>query len=607
MSVVSVKKKFTKAHVEHFKNNKHLITSELLDALRSQGNEGKSIALDILDTHKDEEHFYLDDFGNRISYMGIKHIRKEGASISLSEIHQQELKRCMEDPFYFIANYIRITTKSGLNFPDFRQYQLDFIEALFDNESVVANMPRQASKTTSTALYLIHCVIFGRDFNTLIVANVGKMAREFLDKIKKMYVTLPMWMQQGITVWNKTYVEFGNNCRVMSDAVTDNAGRGFTFNKIVADELAHVPLSAWDGFADSVFPASSAMSHSKSTILLSTPKGLNHFYAIFKSAKEGTNGFVPFEMNWEDVPRYDKEGKLYEPERFKNEMIAKYGMQYWKQNFECSFIGSSHTLVSSDILSAMKSKDPELMKDGILKIYHEPIKGHQYVMGVDPSMGIGGDYFGVQVLDITNLDMKQVASARLDMEYLKIPDYLHEWCQYYNNAYLIIENNLGSGQSISDMMVNTYEYENMHFDKSSDTNKRKKYSGFRTTTKTRKQILDNMKLFIQNGKLEINDSDTYKEFFSFIYSKGKYQADDGAKDDMIMALAICFAPFCNMKNFEDMREVTKLIFSEAKEDNNAMDLLSFGFFDSGVEETQSDGSWTYEMPYAHQSDNDPFG
>lgn len=263
-------------------------------------------------------------------------------------------------------------------------------------------------------------------------------------------------------------------------------------------------------------------------------------------------------------------------------------------------------MINVDTLKEIRPKQPELIKEGKLKIYHEPIKGHQYVMGVDPSMGISGDFFGIQIVDITNLDMKQVASARLDMEYLKIPDYIHEWCLYYNNAYLIIENNLGSGQSITDMMVNNYEYENIHYDKSTENNKRKKYSGFRTTVKTRKQILDNMKLFIENGKLEINDEDTYKEFFTFIYTKNKYQADDGCKDDMIMALALCFAPFCNTRNFEDMREISKIIFGEAsEEDNNAVSLLSFGYFDDGIAEQKTD-EWGYSIGSTYEDYDSPF-
>ena len=604
---MSIRKTFTKAHIKHFRENKNLITSELLDTLRAQGNEGKLIALEILDTLQDEEKYYLDKHGNRLSYNGIRNIKRADSNMSLDTIHEDEIKKCFSDPFYFIANYIRITTKSGLDFPDFRQYQLDFIQVLFDNENVVAALPRQASKTTSTSLYLLHCVIFGKDINTLIVANKGAMAKEFLDKIKKMYVTLPLWMQLGVCVWNKTYIEFDNNCRIMTDSCSSSAGRGHTFNKIISDENAHILTGIYEEFADSVYPASSAMSHSKSLILLSTPKGINHFYHIFEGAKKGTNGFVPFEMDWRDVPRFNKYGGVHNSEDFRQDMIAKHGMQYWLQNFECSFLGSSHTLIDIETIKNTIPSEPIYKKDNILNLYFEPIKGHQYIMGVDPSMGINGDFFAVQILDITNLDMKQVATARLQMEYLKIPAFLHEWCLYYNNAFLIIENNIGSGQSIADIIVREYEYENVHYDKDV-SGKRKKYAGFRTTVKTRKQILDNFKLFMENYKLNIIDRDTIKELYTFIYEKNKFQAEDGCHDDMIMALAICFAPFCNTKNFEDMREINKVLFG-GESDNNVVEFFNFGFFDNGIEEKPKEDNWLVEYPSHYSSDQndlDPF-
>ena len=56
------------ATINQLKENKSLITFELLEALRAKGNEGKQLCLDILDTKKDEEDYYLDAFGGRITF-----------------------------------------------------------------------------------------------------------------------------------------------------------------------------------------------------------------------------------------------------------------------------------------------------------------------------------------------------------------------------------------------------------------------------------------------------------------------------------------------------------------------------------------------------------
>lgn len=145
MTEKKLKSIFTKEIQQHYKNNKHEITSELLETLRSYGNEGKHIALEILDFEKDSEQYYLDAFGNRVSFNGNRRLKKSFTKLDLAPIHIEELKRCQEDIHYFKDNYVKIKTKSGINFPDMRSYQNDFITLMQDDdkESVVSLQPRQ--------------------------------------------------------------------------------------------------------------------------------------------------------------------------------------------------------------------------------------------------------------------------------------------------------------------------------------------------------------------------------------------------------------------------------------------------------------------------------
>lgn len=67
---------FTEEVINHYKTNKNLITSELLDKLRSFGERGKDIALEILDTEKSDDNYYLDAFGEKISNNGNRNQKK---------------------------------------------------------------------------------------------------------------------------------------------------------------------------------------------------------------------------------------------------------------------------------------------------------------------------------------------------------------------------------------------------------------------------------------------------------------------------------------------------------------------------------------------------
>lgn len=584
---------FTKDVIEELKNNKDQITSELLDKLRSYGNEGKQIALDILDFPKDSEQYYLDAFNNRITFDGNRRLKKEFTKLNLSEIHKIELQKCKEDIHYFKDNYVKIKTKTGVNFPDTRKYQDDFLDVISDDEieDIVALIGRQSGKTITTAINLTHFFVFKKDLNIGIVSNRGSSSREFLHNTKNIFIELPVWMQIGVKSWNKTYIEGENGMRILTDVPSSDAFMGWTISVLVVDECAKIRTKIWNEFSDSIFPSQSALAWKKN-IILSTMRGMNHYYEIVQGARNDTNGFTLFEVDWRDVPRYDGKGNQLSNEEFQKKIVDKHGIIYFNQNYGNEAVGSSHTLISADKLKALESTTYHEKRDGKLKIYHYPEHNHKYILSVDSAKD-GTDAFAVQIVDITDFNFKQAACANLQIDYLLMPEFIHEWCQYYNNAFLIIENNEGSGQSIADQMYMSYEYENLYFDKKPDSNSRnaikskKSYPGFRTTTKTRKQILQTLKLFMENDKLEINDSQTIQQFFQFVLVNNKFQADEGAKDDMIMALAIIFAPFVSTKNFEDMKTLIKNIYVEdiAEEEKADMsDLLIVSNFDDGSDE-----------------------
>lgn len=306
-------------------------------------------------------------------------------------------------------------------------------------------------------------------------------------------------------------------------------------------------------------------------------------------SKKSSNNHEYFTVKWDRVPRYDHKGRLKDPEIFKNEVIAKNGIEYWNQNYELSFLGSSSTLIRSDVLRNLTYIDKIDILDNMLKIYEYPVKGHNYILTVDGAKD-GMDSFAIQVVDITTINFVQVATAKLQVDYLKMPEFIVKYCKEYNNAYLIIENNEGAGQSVADFIRQDWEYENMYFDKVKVHNKtvmkNKAYAGFRTTSKTRDLILDNLRMFIEQGKLTINDKDTIEEFQHFIRIDGKYQADDGYHDDLIMALAITFAPFCNTRNIDDVKGLVDALYANhrAEEENDFTEFVPIGFMDDNGDE-----------------------
>jgi hypothetical protein len=152
-----LKEIFTEEIIQYYKENKKEISQDLLFELRSFGNEGKKIALEILDFEKDHEQYYLDAYGNRMSFNGNRRLKKSFTKLSLSDIHKKELEKCQEDIHYFKDNYIKIKTKAGINFPETREYQDNFLDVLTndDIEDIVTLQGRQCC-TSGTMIKIIN-------------------------------------------------------------------------------------------------------------------------------------------------------------------------------------------------------------------------------------------------------------------------------------------------------------------------------------------------------------------------------------------------------------------------------------------------------------------
>lgn len=273
--------------INALKNDKSLITFELLEALRAKGNEGKQICLDILETGKDDEEYYVDAYNNRISFNGNRDVKKAFTKMNLSQIHLDEIERCTKDFYYFRNNYLKIKTPvSGITFPDFRKYQNDFIRCILDDyEKLISLQPRQAGKSITIGSWLAWKYNFNENIIIGICGNERKLAAEFLNNVKDMLLLLPMWMKIGTKVWNTNSIGSENNTRILTSAPTSNAFRGFTCNIIVVDECAFFKPNVWKAFADSVFPSQSALTWKKN-VIISTANGLNHFSDIWKGSEK---------------------------------------------------------------------------------------------------------------------------------------------------------------------------------------------------------------------------------------------------------------------------------------------------------------------------------
>lgn len=518
-------------------------------------------------------------------YLNNPNLKAAGVEISFEPWQVQELVKCYNDPIYFIENYAKIVhIDKGLVPFKLYDYQKEIVRLTMENRFIIMRMPRQSGKSTTTAACVLHYILFQEHKTVAILANKAATAREILSRIQMMYEHLPLWMQVGITSWNKGSFSLGNGCKVIAASTSSSAIRGTSVAWCILDEFAFVPPNQATEFFESVYPTISSGNESKISVF-STPKGMNHFYKMWVEATTGRSEFVPFEINWYDVPGRD--------EAWKEKTIANIGQESWEQEFEAQFLGSARTLLSPATLRRLVHHEP-VAQSGSLKVYEHPKPDHVYFLSVDCSRGAGIDYSVIQVTDITEYPFKQVAMFRDNKtNHYLLPRIIVEIAKKYNNGYVLVEIN-DIGEAVADAIYFDEEYENLLTTGESKGkivlgSWKNGRNGVRTTKSTKREGCSIIKVLIESNKYELRDWTTIQEFSTFISKNNSYEADEMCHDDTVMALVV-FAWATGQEFFKEImqKDFRKTFIEESSED--LMEELSpIGFFD-GMDDAQS-GEW----------------
>ena len=123
---------------------------------------------------------------------------------------------------------------------------------------------------------------------------------------------------------------------------------------------------------------------------------------------ETKNGFKEIK----NISKLEIQEEVFTPLEVKSKDHSYYANNIKNKN--CKFLGSSSTLIDSDILERTQYKEPITTKwTGLFSIYENPVQGAFYILGVDTSKGTKNNYSVVQVLRIFNeKEIKQVAVYR---------------------------------------------------------------------------------------------------------------------------------------------------------------------------------------------------
>ena len=455
------------------------------------------------------------------------------------EAVKEEIRKCGNDPIYFLKNYVKIThpLKGQIPFTTF-DYQDVLLNDFNDHRFNVILKARQLGISTIVAGYATWLMLFRREKTVLVLATKFKTAANLAGKDKKMMKSIPEWLRIAeITIDNQTSFELSNGSNIKASTTSkSDAGRSEALSLLIIDEAAHVENmeELWTG----IFPT---ISTGGRCIALSTPNGVgNWFYKTYTDAENQVNNFHPIKLPWHVHPDNT-------PEWFK-EQTKSMSRRDIAQEFECSFNMSGETVIHPDNMGMIREAilEPKYRTgfDRNYWIWEEPQNGNSYMVIADVARGDGGDNSVFHVIKLET--MEQVAEYQGKPVLEMFASMLNSVGREYGNALMVVENN-NVGYNILEKLIDM-DYPNLYYSTKSSHEYVEAMTaevqngvvpGFSTTSKTRPLIIAKMEEFIRNKVINIKSGRLYQELETFVWNNGRPEAMRGYHDDLVMSIAIC--------------------------------------------------------------------
>lgn len=459
--------------------------------------------------------------------------------------HEQifEVARCAADPKYFMTEHcwIQHPTKGRMKFELF-DFQRDLVDTYHDNRNSIALISRQMGKSTCAAGYLLWYAMFNADQTILIAAHKYSGAQEIMQKIRFAYETLPDYIRAGAVSYNKGSLEFDNGSRIIAQATTENTGRGLSISLAYLDEFAFVRPNIAKDFWTSLSPT---LSTGGKCIITSTPnQDDDQFAQIWNQAnntfdqhgnetKLGVNGFASFFADWKRHPDRDQAWADVE--------LGKIGEERFRREHLGEFIAFDETLIDSLFLPSLFGIDP-ILKTGEIRWYDTIKQGNTYIIGLDPSLGTGGNPAAIQVFSLQG--MKQVAEWRHNKTPIKRQvEILRSICDSIQNQspnseiYWSVENNsIGEAALVVIAEMGEENIPGTFLDEPRRrSGNRIMRRGFTTTNKSKLTACAKFKQWIETKRLTVTSKLLLREIKTFVARGAGYAAKDGETDDLVMA------------------------------------------------------------------------
>ncbi len=503
-----------------------------------------------------------------------------------SEDRMRLYLKCRLSPLFFIENFVSLDVAGGIipikesdlwfSTPTYRQLVVGMHQ--FSNVSFMSS--RQHGKTSSVLMYLLWAMLFHPHLQIEYITLDSKRASEAIKRMKGMLHRLPTWLQVPFKgkAERVTYMELENGSRINSNYVSgsidpDKLGRGMSAPIVYVDETAFIPKmqTVWGAMQPAISTAqifAEKNNYPTGVICSTTPNGagenwfynvwtrgwnskelfiddsiktLDNYKEILKSDDE-KNNFVNFRVHWSET---NKDEAWYQDQvkglNFDRRKIS--------QELDLVFLGSSNAVFPDEVLEQFEPATPKseitMAYGEVFKLNTEIDSTKTYLLGVDTAATRGrhSDWSAMVLTDAQTGEEIGVWHGKFSVikRYAVIVKSLIQGLTNLHaldddSLIVVIErNSFGLG------VVEELLYDDNDFDYASYVYYETQKSGERrpglTTNAISRDMMFNLLLSMLNENPSRATSYLFQEEIRNLEQKssGKFEAQTGAHDDIIMA------------------------------------------------------------------------
>lgn len=456
---------------------------------------------------------------------------------------------------------------------------------------IILKARQQGFSTLILGWFLSECLVY-ENIRAVIVSHdkdstekLLSRARFFLKKLKEDSERLGE-LPPTVGYETKEHITFPetNSEIYIGTAGSKSFGRGDTISHLHCSEVAF-----WENPSEIMTGLLQAVPYEGHVIIETTANGIgNYFHRLWLRAMEKRTVFVPHFFPWHENPEYQlplNPGEVLETSPEENLLIRQFGLtepqlkwrrwkmsemiddkdeddykdpEIFKQEYPMTdteaFLSSGrpffvmtnlHEMNNNIILAEPPLRGEvnqmngfELDSNGRLLVWKKPAMGMHYSIGGDVAEGVAeGDFSTAYV--ICNETGEHVATWHGSIDPDEFGSILYRLGRLYNQAFIGCEvNNHGFTTNLKLKNLGyPFLYSRYEFDER--FRRKTKKVGWRTDSKTRPMMLDDLARLVRDRELLTFDSRFLKECMAFKRNdRGKPEAEKGSHDDRVIAMAI---------------------------------------------------------------------